>query len=71
MCDCAKLIQDELEKNGSNTMLDIPILFNFEKGTSRTDKVKIVTTKRDSRKREKAKSFFATFCPFCGEKYPE
>jgi len=71
MCNCVKLIQDQLEKEGSNTMLDIPILYNFKTGISRSDKVKIATKKRDINKREPAKSFFGQFCPFCGKKYPE
>jgi hypothetical protein len=52
---------------GYNTKLVMPVLlFN-----TRGDRVIIATCKRDEKKRERPKFLFASYCPFCGKKYPE
>jgi hypothetical protein len=69
MCNCIKKINAELALNGSNTMLDIPV--TFVNGKLRADRVTIVVAKVDTKKRGRPMMVFPTYCPFCGEKYPE
>jgi hypothetical protein len=71
MCDCIKRIQDSLQKDtASNTLLDIGIRINLQTGEELPNRAKIATCKKESKNRQKALYFTATFCPFCGEKYP-
>lgn len=67
MCDCIKKVNAELaESQSPNTMIETPLF-----GTPRAF---VVTTKRHAGLRGKkyaAMPMFATYCPFCGEKYPE
>lgn len=69
MCNCHLLVDQQLEEKGSNTRLDIPLVFH--QGQVSTHIVSITTCKRDIKKREKPIKVFATYCPFCGEKYPK
>ena len=66
MCDCIELTNKELKKY--NTRLVIQILFNMQ-GLSPVEKVVCATEKDDPRNRRKPAKIFATYCPFCGEKY--
>lgn len=70
MCDCIEKVEIELRKTGTNTMLDIPISFSGN-GNFNAMRVTVSTCKRDDRKRNKPIRVFASFCPFCGEKYKE
>ncbi len=54
-----------------NTRLDVPTTANLETGEIRSDRVVILTRKHDDKKREKAKTLYANYCPFCGKKYKE
>jgi predicted molibdopterin-dependent oxidoreductase YjgC len=68
-CDCADKM-DELLKNDpetANTKLDIGLAIEFKTGGSKSYFI-IATAKRESRSRQKAKTIFATHCPFCGVK---
>jgi hypothetical protein len=72
MCDCIDKINEALEKQGTNTMLDIPIMLNrtgSDNVLASAKRVKIMTCKRDSSNRKKPMQMFASYCPFCGEKY--
>jgi hypothetical protein len=64
-------INQQLEKDGVNTRIVIPFTFSFSTGKLTTPKAMIETEKADPTKREKAKSVFATYCPFCGVKYDQ
>ncbi len=59
MCDCVKKTNALLAQY--NTRLVLPMI-----GPQR---VLIETTKADNQKRGKPASMFASFCPFCGERY--
>jgi hypothetical protein len=69
MCRCIQLINDKLSEEYPewNTELDIPITWGAS-GLD-TSKVAVATRKKDERLRIKPKKIFASFCPFCGEKY--
>ena len=72
MCDCIEKINEALEKQGTNTMLDIPIVLNrvdTENVLESAARVKVTTCKRDSSSRKQPMQMFASYCPFCGEKY--
>jgi hypothetical protein len=71
MCDCIQRIQEELEGNGSNTMLDIPLVIFTKTMEIKPSRVIVATRKRDSKKRGNAMKLFATYCPFCGIPYDE
>ncbi len=68
MCDCISQVQAKLEETGKNTKLDIPITFSLT-GKLGADRVTVATCKRDNKKREKPLPVFASYCPFCGERY--
>jgi hypothetical protein len=70
MCDCITLTEEALVREDSNTKLGVSILISRSTGQSRTV-VEIATYKRDPKKREKPLGMIPTYCPFCGEKYPE
>jgi hypothetical protein len=71
MCDCIEKINKALDEQGTNTMLNIPIILNrnADNVLSSAARVKIVTYKRDDSIRKGPFSMFASYCPFCGEKY--
>ena len=54
-----------------NTVLNIPISFNYHTGELHTSRVIVSTMKLDEKKRIKPISLFASYCPFCGEKYEQ
>jgi hypothetical protein len=64
-------VNQQLEKDGVNTRITIPFTFNFATGKLTTPRAVIETEKADPTKREKKKSFFATYCPVCGVKYDQ
>ena len=72
MCDCIKETNEKLIENGINTQLDIPFVFTREgNAIEKTPRILIATCKADISKKEKAMKIRATYCPFCGEKYPD
>ena len=62
MCDCNQQMTSALKEHNAN--LDIPMTIS-----GHGSKVVIKTRKRDSKKRGSLPLLFATYCPFCGEKY--
>ena len=66
MCNCNEKVNSKLSDH--NTVLDIPFTVSSGLGLG-FGKVKIVTAKKDSKVRKKPVTVFASFCPFCGEKY--
>lgn len=68
MCNCVKLVSDALKE--TNTELATELCINF--ATRKTTIWPVIATrKRDTKKREAAKTLFPTYCPFCGKKYPK
>lgn len=63
MCDCISRIDAKLATDAPNTMLVLNLL-----GPTRAV---VATCKRQEKKREKAAYVMASYCPFCGEQYPE
>ena len=66
-CQCLDQLNKLLEKD-TNTRIQESIWINMRNGSSRTTAT-IATAKRDPKSRVKPRSFQATFCPFCGERY--
>lgn len=60
-CDCIKDVDEHLSSH--NTKIELP-MFGLQRPF-------ITTRKLDEKKRGKPMFIFASFCPFCGEKYPE
>jgi len=62
MCDCVRLINDHLLMSDyPNTMVETPLF-----GTQITF---VTTCKRNIKERGRPKRVFASYCPFCGQKY--
>lgn len=75
MCNCIEETNKILKEEHPewNTELDIPFSWD-KKGTLSADRVTISTMKIDPDRRPKNKKparLFATYCPFCGEKYKD
>lgn len=62
MCDCLENVNIELAEH--NTKIVVPMWTASGRLTPFVE-----TTKLDTKQRGKAKALFATFCPFCGERY--
>jgi hypothetical protein len=71
MCNCIDRVQEALDKGNTNTMLNIPTRFNLKTGEMANDRVLIGTVQRNSRKSGQPMDITPTYCPFCGEKYPD
>lgn len=64
MCDCIEKCNADLAQSEfPNTMIEYPLW-----GPKMTF---VVTCKRDEKVRQKPKRLFASYCPFCGEKYTD
>ena len=61
-CGCIAKVNAELANRNANTEIVVPFV-----GPQRPF---IETMKADNRSRGKPAKVFATFCPFCGVKYP-
>ena len=64
MCDCIDKIDEHLAQ--FNTKVELPM---WTASGKRTPFVQ--TIKKDQKKRGKPRMIFASYCPFCGEKYPD
>ena len=73
MCNCIKEVNEQLEKSGKNTILDIPVLCTRDgtKADLSANRVRVATKKRDDSKRQKAIPVIGAYCPFCGKAYNE
>lgn len=67
MCDCMKLINDELAQY--NTRI-IPVMV-LREGQFQTVGVRVETEKVNPKQRGRPKRLVASYCPFCGEKYED
>ena len=63
MCNCIQAVNNELAKHKANTEIYVPFTL------SKITRVCIETEKIDGNKRGKPMKVFASFCPFCGQKY--
>jgi len=68
MCDCIEAVNEKLSAAGHNARIDIPITFNSGMNL-RKEMVMVSVVKADKSNRKKPIALFASFCPFCGEKY--
>ena len=66
MCNCIEEMNKELEKQNMNTKLELA--FGM-KGVIK--KVLICVVKLDDKIKKKPIKLFATYCPFCGQKYED
>lgn len=64
MCDCIKDVSEKLKER--NTRLAIAFCFS-----SPHERLMIATEVVEKKRGARATVVFPTFCPFCGEKYPE
>ncbi len=71
MCDCIKETNEALAKETTNTELDVPIVLNHETMELKAEYVLVATRKRNKYQRARPKKLFASYCPFCGRKYPQ
>lgn len=70
MCTCLIELNRKLVDSGRNTRIVLPILVDFTTGKqTRGGGAVVATEKIDTSKRGKAALLFASYCPFCGEKY--
>lgn len=69
-CDCIKNTEEALKPHGIE--LDLPVLINKDSSQA-ADRVIVQTRKLGDfyRRKKSPVTLFATFCPFCGEKYQE
>ena len=63
MCDCIEKVNGLLADR--NTRLKEPIVFGNRPGPNLMIETEIIEKKRGAR----VTSMFASYCPFCGEKY--
>lgn len=72
-CKCIDKVNQGLVDNGSNGMLYLPLMIQFDTGkTGASERVAVQVDQRETgRGKKKAPTLFATYCPFCGVKYPE
>jgi len=66
MCDCIDKLNAQLKEGGHNMVISQSFGIH---GT--IPNAKVLTEKRDLAVKKKPIHVFATFCPFCGEKYPD
>jgi hypothetical protein len=64
MCDCIETANKHLAE--FNTKIELPMWTS-----SGTRRPFVQTVKFDEKKRVKPRAMFASYCPFCGEKYTD
>lgn len=68
MCNCVSMVNRELVKHNT----EISMVDTISMVTGQFERRMAVPTQRiNTRKRGTPMKVFATFCPMCGEKYPE
>ena len=72
MCNCINITEDDMRENHPdwNARLDWIILWNKD-GKSSHKRMRVAMVKATLSKRTKPPLIVSTYCPFCGEKYPE
>jgi len=66
MCDCIKEIGEQLKSMNNNTKLQICMFWD-----GKPSRAMIATKKVESKLHGKPNNIVASYCPFCGEKYPD
>lgn len=70
MCNCIEEVSEKLKPHGCG--LDVPLIIPRDaKAPMPPAKVAVRTYRLDFNKRKTPALVVASFCPFCGEKYPE
>jgi hypothetical protein len=68
MCNCIDRVNEQLKPKKSE--LHIPEVVDFTNGKcASADRVMIITDKIVAKRYGNGQPLFATYCPFCGEKY--
>ena len=70
-CRCIDKTNKALENAGYNSRVEEPFLLVFRDSPKQPRRCLIRTENVDSKMRSAPVKLFATFCPFCGVKYPE
>lgn len=68
MCECNKTINEKLASKNLNTVIYEPLTLSDDL-TLGSKRVNIETIKANKNLRKKPTKVFASFCPFCGERY--
>lgn len=66
MCDCMDTLDAQLKAPQFNTKITRPMMYDGSQ-----PRAIIVTEKNVKMLRKGPVAMFATYCPFCGTKYPE
>jgi hypothetical protein len=61
-------MNQKMKERNLNTVIDVPYILSSDLSDC-PNTVKIVTVKAEKAVRKSPVSVFASFCPFCGEKY--
>lgn len=70
-CTCIEQCNTQLEEQGENTAIDVPLRINFCSGKSYPPQCCIAVVKRDPKNRKKPITLLAAYCPMCGRKYED
>jgi hypothetical protein len=68
-CKCAEMVNDNLRP--MNAALKRGVCFNFSTKQASVSPPEIALRRIDGKNRKPLPPIVATYCPFCGKKYPE
>jgi len=68
MCNCITVANKALREH--NTAIHLVDTINMKTGNFER-RMSVPTARIDAKKRKRPMKVFATYCPMCGEKYPE
>ena len=69
MCECVKEMNRLLEEANCNTQIKVPFLISNDLSSITTQRVSVEVEKADKSVRKRPTGVYASYCPFCGEKY--
>ena len=70
MCDCIEQLNKRFEEAEENMRIFTPVVLSLSTGElSSQHRATIVVEKRNTKNRKKPKKLYASYCPFCGNKY--
>lgn len=68
-CNCITVVNDDMKAKGRDCRIDYAIVMIGDTSKKMVARCQIVT-ERPSKKRKAPETVIATYCPFCGTKYP-